>query len=164
MSETNRDESIKNIAAIIKDVKFAMLTTTNAEGHLHARPMTVREQEFDGDLWFIGNREGESADDIPARPQVNVSFSKPEKSEYLSIYGTAELVDDQAKLDELWSDVFKAYYPEGKSDPKIQLIKVTAHGAEYWQGEGRARTIFEMIKGIVSKEQADLGKHDSVKL
>lgn len=164
MSETTREEAIKIIASIIKDVKFAMLTTTSDEGHLHARPMTTQQKEYDGDLWFIGAKDTEATHDMKARPQVNVSFSNPGKGSYLSLNGTAELVDDRSKLDELWSDIYKIYFPEGKEDPNIQLIKVNANGAEFWEGEGKARTLFQIAKGLIKGEQPDMGKNDTVKL
>ncbi|MFC3859875.1 pyridoxamine 5'-phosphate oxidase family protein [Deinococcus antarcticus] len=164
MSETSREEAIKVMAGIVKDVKFAMLTTTTAEGHLHARPMTTQEKEYDGDLWFIGAKDTEAVADMKARPQVNVSFSDPGKGTYLSVNGTAELVEDRTKLDELWSDFYKAYFPQGKEDPNIQLIKINAQGAEFWEGDGKVKSLFQMAKGLIKGEQPDLGKNDTVKL
>lgn len=164
MSETSREEAIKVMAGIVKDVKFAMLTTTTAEGHLHARPMTTQEKEYDGDLWFIGAKDTEAVADMKARPQVNVSFSDPGKGTYLSVNGTAELVEDRTKLDELWSDFYKAYFPQGKTDPNIQLIKINAQGAEFWEGDGKVKSLFQMAKGLIKGEQPELGKNDTVKL
>ena len=164
MSELTREEGMKIMASIVKDVKFAMLTTTTADGHLHARPMTTQEKEYDGDLWFIGAKDTEAVVDMKARPQVNVSFASPSKGTYLSVNGTAELVDNQTKLSELWSDVYKVYFPKGKEDPNIQLIKVNANGAEFWEGDGKVRTLFQVAKGLIKGEQPDLGKNDTVKL
>lgn len=164
MSETNRSEAIKAMASIVKDVKFAMLTTVTAAGHLHARPMTTQEKEYDGDLWFIGAKDAEAVSDMRARPQVNVSFSNPGKGIYLSVNGTAELVEDRAKLDELWSDIYKIYFPQGKEDPNIQLIKVNANGAEFWESDGKVKTLFQMAKGLIEGEQPELGKNSTIKL
>lgn len=164
MSETTREEAIQIMAKIIKDVKFAMITTTTAEGHLHARPMTTQQKEYDGDLWFIGAKDSEGVQDMKARPQVNVSFSNPDKQTYLSMTGTAELVEDRAKLDELWSDFYKVYFEGGKEDPNIQLIKINAHGAEFWEGDGKVRSLIQLAKGMITGQQADMGKNDTVKL
>lgn len=164
MSELTHAEALKIMSGIIKDVKFAMVTTTTSEGHLHARPMTTQEKEYDGDLWFIGGKDSEGVADMKAHPQINVSFANPEKQKYLSITGTAELVEDQAKLDEMWSDFYVAYFDGGKQDPNIQLIKVSAHGAEFWEGDGKIRTLFQLAKGLIKGQQADLGKNDTVNL
>lgn len=164
MSEPSVQDTVKKIASIIGDVKFAMLTTTTAEGHLHSRPMTTQQTEFDGDLWFIGDRRSEAVQDIGARPQVNVSYSRPDKGEYVSLNGEASLPTDEAKLDELWSDFYTAYFEGGREDPNIQLIKVHANGAEYWESDGKIRTLFQMVKSAVSGKQADTGSNETVRL
>lgn len=164
MSELTPQEAVKKVASIVKDVKFAMLTTTTAQGHLHARPMTTQQTEFDGDVWFVGAKDSEAVADMRARPQVNVSYANPDKGVYASINGQAELVEDPAKLDELWSDFYRAYFPQGKTDPNIQLIKVNANGAEFWEGDGKVRTLLELARGLIKGEQAQMGTNDTVKL
>ncbi|GHF49187.1 general stress protein 26 [Deinococcus metalli] len=164
MSDLSHQDAVKKIAGIIKNVKFAMLTTTTAEGHLHARPMTTQETEFDGDVWFIGARDSEAVADMRARPQVNLAYAKPGDGEYVSVNGTAELVEDRAKLDELWSDFYKAYFEGGKEDPNIQLIKVHANGAEFWESDGKVRTLFQLAKGALTGQHAHMGQNDTVKL
>ena len=159
-----REECIAKIASITRDVKFAMLTTVTAEGHLHAHPMTTQQTEFDGDVWFIGSKSSQQVQDMQARPQVNVSYSEPSKGVYVSINGTAELVTDPAKLDELWSDFYKAYFEGGKNDPDIQLIKIAAHGGEYWESDGKLRTLFRMAKGAVTGDTDLGGKNETVSL
>ncbi len=141
-----REESIARIAAIIKDIKFALLTTTNSEGHLHARPMTTQETEFDGDIWFIGAKDSGSVADIKGNPRVNVSYADTGKSTYVSVSGKAELVEDRAKLEQLWSDFYKAYFEGGIDDPNVQLIHVDATGAEFWEGDGKVKGLFQMAR------------------
>ncbi|WP_034383418.1 pyridoxamine 5'-phosphate oxidase family protein [Deinococcus sp. YIM 77859] len=160
-----REEAIKTLAGLIKDVKFAMLTVTTAEGHLKAHPMTTQQTEFDGDIWFIGGKDTEQVQCMAARPQVNVSYSDPGKNNYVSVSGVAELVEDRAKLEELWSDLYKAYFPQGIDDPNIQLIKVSAQGAEYWEGSGRMKALFQMARAAVTgKPATDMGDNATVKL
>lgn len=159
-----REARIQKIASIIKDVRFAMLTVVTDQGHLHAHPMTTQQTEFDGDVWFIGSRSSQQVKDLRARPQVNVSYAQPDKGIYVSLNGTAELVEDAAKLTELWSDMYKAYFPEGQSDPDIQLIKISAHGGEYWESDGKLRTLFQMAKSAVTGQAEKTGDNDTVKL
>ncbi|GGO21896.1 general stress protein [Deinococcus humi] len=162
--DMTREQSIKHIAGIIKDVKFAMLTTVTDAGHMHARPMTTQQAEFDGDLWFIGGKDTESVHDMAQRPQVNVSYVDVDSSNYVSLTGTAELVEDRAKLDELWSDFYKTYFEGGKDDPNVQLIKISTHGAELWEGPGKVKALYEMAKGAVTGKRGDMGNNETVKL
>lgn len=157
-------EGIRELARLIHGVKFAMLTVQTAQGHLHAHPMTTQEVEFDGDLWFIGGKDTAQVSHMRLHPQVNVSYARPDRGVYVSVNGTAELVEDRAKLDDLWSDLYQAYFPQGKDDPNIQLIRISANGAEYWEGEGKVRSLIELAKGMITGEEAHPGKNETVNL
>ncbi len=160
----NSSDGIKELAKLIHGVKFAMLTVQTPEGHLHSHPMTTQDVEFDGDIWFIGGKDTAQVSAMRSHPQVNVSYARPDKGVYVSVNGTAELVEDRAKLDELWSDMYKAYFPEGKEDPNIQLIRISAHGAEYWESEGKVRSLIALARGLVKGEEAHQGKNETINL
>ena len=160
----SHEESVREIAKIIKDIKFALLTTSNAESHLHARPMTTQQAEFDGDLWFIGAKDSGSVADIKLHPRVNVSYADTGKGSYVSVSGVGELIEDRAKLEELWSDFYKAYFQGGIDDPNVQLIKVEATGAEFWESDGKVKSYFQMARAAVTGKTADQGKNETVKL
>ena len=160
----NSTDGIKELAKLIHGVKFAMLTVLTPEGHLHAHPMTTQDVEFDGDIWFIGSKDTNQVKAMQSHPQVNVSYAHPDRGVYVSVNGTAELVEDRAKLDELWSDAYKAYFPQGKEDPNIQLIHIAAHGAEYWESEGKVHSLIALARGLVKGEEAHQSKNETVKL
>lgn len=159
----SREEAIATVARLIKDIKFAMITFQNDAGHLHAQPMTTRDQEFDGDLWFIASKESDLARSVAQRKAVNASYAA-DKMAFVSLYGDAELIDDQAKLDELWNDAYKAYFPEGKEDPNVQVLKITVHGAHYWESDGKISNVFQIAKSLVTGQHPHLGESGSVKL
>lgn len=152
------------IAGMIRDIKFAMLVVSTDENHLHAWPMTTQQEEGSQNIWFIGDKRTEMVASIGKRPQVNLSYSDTGKSLYVSITGKAELIDDQAKLDQLWSPAYEAFFEQGKSDPNIQLIKVTAQGAEYWEGDGKILSAIKMATAAVTGATQSLGKHEKVNL
>lgn len=165
--QPTREDAIKTLAGIVKDVKFAMLTVTTDQGHLKSHPMTTQQTEFDGDLWFIGGRDTEQVQCMAARPQVNVSYSDPGKNNYVSVSGPAQLVENRAKLEELWSDFYKTYFPQGIDDPNIQLIKIEAQGAEYWEGAGHVKSLFQMARSAVTgtpTDADDLGENQTIRL
>ena len=162
-----REEAVRTVAGLVKDIKFAMLVTVTDEGHIHARPMTTQQTEFDGDLWFIGAKDSEAVHDMRTRPQVNVSYADTGSNNYVSVTGTADLVEDRAKLDELWSDMYNMYFEGGKEDPNVQLIKINAEGAEFWESGGKVRTLFARAKTLIPGQKADaseMGRNETVKL
>ena len=63
------------VASIMQDVKFTMLTTVTAEGHLHACPMTTNHVDLPArEIWFIGDKTTETVKDIQHNAQVNLSL------------------------------------------------------------------------------------------
>ncbi|TDU91207.1 general stress protein 26 [Kribbella voronezhensis] len=132
MSET--DTPVSHIAQLVKRAKICMLTTMTADGKHVARPMALQEAEFDGDLWFFAYDDSAKAQEIVIDPQINVSFTNDKSSEWTSISGTAELVHDRAKAEDLWSPPLKAWFPDGLETEGLVLIKVHADSAEYWEG------------------------------
>ena len=161
----SKQQHIDKIAELIKDVKFAMMTTVTHEGHLHACPMTTSETDLTAkEIWFIGDKKTETVADIKNNPQVNLSYACQQDKDYVSINGTAELVDDADKLNELWSPIYNAFYEHGKEDADIQLIKVVPNGAEYWLSGNTVVNMFKMTAAAVQdgKTAEKLGENHSV--
>jgi general stress protein 26 len=131
MAETT--DQITHVAELVDRAKFGMLTTMTATGKHVSRPMALQEVEFDGDLWFFVDDASDKVAEIRINPQVNVSFSNDKHSEWTSLSGTAELVHDRAKAEELWSAPLKAWFPDGLDTPGLALLRLHADSAEYWE-------------------------------
>ncbi len=127
------DDPIGHVARLVDKARLCMLTTMNADGQHVARPMALQEVEFDGDLWFFTYEDSAKVREVQVSPQVNVSFSNDKNSEWTSISGTARLVHDRAKAEELWSAPLKVWFPDGLETPGLALLKVQAVSAEYWE-------------------------------
>jgi general stress protein 26 len=127
------DLDLKKLRDLIKNIEFCMLTTIDDDGSLRSRPMsTNRQVEANGDLWFFIYASSHKVAEVNRHHQVNVSFSAPDRQCYVSLSGTAELVQDRAKIQELWLPELKAWFPQELDEPDIALLKVTASKAEYW--------------------------------
>lgn len=162
---TERDEQIKKLAEMIRDIDFAMLTTVAADGTLHSRPMSTQRVEFDGDLWFFTRASAPKVGEIEGEHRVNVSYAKPEDQRYISVSGRAVIVRDRAKIEELWSPELKAWFPEGPEDPDLALLKVSAERAEYWDSPASAAAhAISFVKAIVTGAPANPGENEKIEL
>jgi general stress protein 26 len=161
--ENANEDDLKTIAELIKAARVGLLTTQTATGALHSRPLATQEAEFDGDLWFFTQDPSPKIADIHAHPQVNVSFDTGKG--YLSLAGTAELVHDREKVDELWSASVEPWFPDGKDDPSVALLLVHAESAEFWAShEPGIVTVFKLARAAVTHTQPDVGENRSVEL
>ena len=159
-------EQVKKIADLIKSIDFGMLTTLDAEGRLHSRPMSSnKEVEFDGDVWFFTYASTPKVYEIEKKPYVNVAFSDPKTQTYVSLSGRAELVTDKAKMKELWQPSLQAWFPKGLDEPDIALIKVNADQAEYWDSPASpiAHAI-SLAKVALTGKPAQSGENEKVDL
>jgi general stress protein 26 len=160
---TSSTADVSKVAELARDIKIAMLTTMDAEGHHLSRPMAQQEVEFDGDLWFFAARDSRKVSHIAANPEVGVTLTSSDT--WISIEGEAEVVDDLAKKKELWNTVVEAWFTNGPEDPNVVLIKVTGHGAEYWDTPGgRIATVISFVKAKVTGQPYDGGENERVDL
>lgn len=162
---TKLTDDAKRFAKLIKETKFAMLTTIVEGGELHSRPMTLVEHEFEGQLWFFTSKNSDLAKQVQAHANVNLAFANIKDNSYVSACGEASILKDSAKEKELWSPLFKAWFPEGLEDPNLCLLKVDVRSADYW--ESPSATIVQLVgfaKAVVTGKPAGpaLGQHGHI--
>lgn len=143
MEQKSREESIRKLHDLIKDIKVAMLTTAEADGSLRSRPMMTQKAEFNGQIWFFTEVNSAKVDEVQREQQVNVSYADPGSQTYVSVSGTASISRDRKKMEELWSPLHKAWFPKGLDDPNIGLLQVNVDKAEYW--DAPSSTIVQLI-------------------
>ncbi len=61
-------------------------------------------------------------DEIEVNPNVSVNFQAG--SRWMSVNGKAKLVREKSKIDELWKETLRPWFPEGKESADICLIQV----------------------------------------
>ena len=153
MPETpTRQEAIRMLADLIKDVPVAMLTTTGM-GRLRSRPMVAQRAPFDGTLWFLTARSAGKTGEIRDRQAVHVTFVSPSDNRYVWASGTAALVDDRAQVAALWHDGYRPWFPGGAGDETIALIKVRVEEAGYWDARtGRMVLLGGFVEGTAFRD------------
>jgi general stress protein 26 len=137
MASTNGSgaSDFRKLRRLIKDIDVAMLTTVTHAGMLRSRPMAVIDTSSEGQVWFFTRSGSEKADDVRDNQRVNLSFADGRSDRYVSVSGTAAIVHDVDRVRELWSKKLKAWFPLGKKDPELALLRIDVESAEYWDGE-----------------------------
>lgn len=163
---SGRQEQVDKLWSLVRRVKIAMFVTQDAEGDLRARPMANRQaDEFDGALWFFTAEDSPKVGEAERDRQVNLSFADASDQTYVSISGTAEIVRDRAEIDRRWSEILTTWFPKGKDDPNVALIKVTAHKGEYWDSPSSTMVhAYGYVKAKLTGTPPDPGDHGKVRL
>ena len=161
MNDT-RKESIEKLKELIEGIDFCMLTTVDS-GHFRSRPMSTQEFEFDGDLWFFTSDNTHKVAEIERDDRVNVVYSKPDDSRFVSVSGRASISKDRAKIEELWNPALKAWFPEGLDDPTLCLFRVQVEEAEYWdQPSGMIVQTLGFVKALATGTQIETGENKKI--
>jgi general stress protein 26 len=156
-------DEARTVAELLRDERTAVFTTTAPDGTLISRPMSVQEVEFDGDLWFSASRSSRKVAHIATNPQVDVATSG--SSSWVSLTGSAVVVDDLATKQRLWNTVVEAWFPDGPEDPDVVLLRVEAASAEYWDSPGgRLASLVSFAKAKVTGEPYSGGENETVRL
>ena len=127
--------------------------------------MATQQTPFDGELWFFTSRGSDKSGEIGQAAEVNLAYARPDDQSYVSISGTAHVVDDRAKARELWNPLHKAWFPKGVDDPDLRLIRVDVSGAEYWDSSSSAMVhLIGFAKAVATGQRYEPGDNASVRL
>jgi len=163
--DTVNEDSIRELKELIETRDIAMFVTRNDGGQLKSRPMTTQSVEDNGDVWFMTHDDATVADDVQASPQVCLNYGKHDDNIYVSVYGTALRVRDAKRIEELWSVAHNAFFPEGKDDPHLLLLRVVPGSAEVWIGPSTSvGRVIAFAKALATSDVTALGeKRDLVR-
>ncbi len=152
--------AVRKLGELIDHIQIAMLVSLAADGQtLVSRPLATLESDGQSEIWFFIRDDSGTVDDVTLHPQVNLSYADPHHNRYVSVVGKASLVRDRERIDELWTSRVEPYFPQGRDDPTLRLLKVEVQSAEYWQQPGHfAREAVELLGSISGNNPVDLGE------
>lgn len=154
------EEGREKVYSLIEDIKIAMMTTQDRDGSLFSRPMVAQERDGAGDLWFFTAADSPKVREIQENAQILLSYADSDGGAFVSLSGRASLSMDRQKIAALWSEPLKAWFPKGKDDPNICLIRVTPVSAEYWdQPSSKFVQAFGYVKAKITGEAEKMGEN-----
>jgi len=161
-----QSDSLEKLREMIKDIDFCMLTTIDEQGDPHSRPMSSNgDIDPNGDIWFFTGASSHKVSEIENSPKVNVSFADPKNHRYVSVTGSAQLTRDAKKIEELWRPEFKMWFPKGKDDPEIALMRIRLEKAEYWDSPSSTIAyVVNFVSAVVTGKQPEFGENKKVEL
>ena len=134
-------KTLADIAEMMRDIDFAMLSTHSDGGTIASRPMSNnRDVDYDGDNWFFTSDDTRVVADIEADPKVGLGFQGKAgmlglKPVFVSIEGSASIIKDKAAFEAHWTKDLEMWFKEGVDTPGLVLIQVKGERAHYWDGE-----------------------------
>lgn len=138
----NNKEGIKSLLA---PDKMIFLITTGTDGRPDVRAMAPAQCEEVKTVWMLTCKQSEKYSQLRQNPQCLLYATVSEDSqEYLELrlWGRIELLDDAATRTKIWRDDYAIYFPGGKDDPNLCVLKFTADSGTVQTQTGKEKIIF----------------------
>jgi general stress protein 26 len=148
------DAALQKLRELLADFPVGFLITV-VDGQPHARPLGVvgKPEKFDGTLWFITDRRSRKVAEVNGGAGASLTFQNDERGTYAHMRGRATIVDDRAKLADLYTAVQRTWFPDGLDDPDMTLVRFDVEDADYWDGHNsKVRLAFAFLKSVVTGE------------
>lgn len=154
----------EHLQDIIQGFDNAMLVTCPPGGHLHARPMRVAAVEGESETYFATSIDSPKVAEIEADARVLLTFQG--RAQFATVEGHARIVRDRNLIDRLWSSEWQVWFPGGKDDPSLCLIKVEPTSAEFWDNSGveGVKYLFEGAKAVAQGRRPEMDQDQHAKV
>lgn len=158
--KTQRTAELTQLAKLIKDMRFCMLTTVDDENLMVARPMTPQEMCEEGAFWFLTDPNSTKMQHLQL---MNLAFSDEAQGTYVSISGHGEVVTDRARIESSWTPFARPWFPDGVNSVNLALLKFVPNVAEYWDApNSKMVRMFATAISIAAAKPIGMGEHGNL--
>lgn len=123
----------RRLQELLRGFDVGLLITLGGD-ELHARPMMVADITADGRVVFATRRHSRAALEVEADARVAIALQQGER--YAFVVGTADVHRDRARIDQLWQEAWRAWFPAGPDDEDLHVLEVYPADLELWEGMG----------------------------
>lgn len=124
----------------------------------HALPMTAQlDADAHGTIWFYTARDNRLSDGGSTMAQ----FASKGHDVFACMAGTLSQEQDRAVIDKHWSNMVEAWYPGGREDPNLVMLRFDIRNIEIWVADIGITGLFKMAVGShIDPDEA--GKHAEI--
>jgi general stress protein 26 len=123
----------------------------------HSQPMTAQldtdGESLAGPIWFFSSKETDFVRQLGDGRRAVAHFVAKGHALFASMDGTLVPYQDRATIDRLWNPFIAAWFPGGKDDPTLQLLRMDADHVQVWLNEGGALTAMKLLLGQDPKKE-----------
>ena len=155
----DRKDAEDRLFKAIEDTRVGMLGVAGGEPR-QMQPMTAYVEREANELWFFTYRDTDLVRDVNASGGHYAMFCviSKDREVYACLGGELEEHFDRERMERYWNPVVAAWYPEGKDDPRLTLLRMRLDDAQMWLSQaGPVRFAFEIAKANMTRDQPDLG-------
>ncbi|HEX7948641.1 MAG TPA: pyridoxamine 5'-phosphate oxidase family protein [Phenylobacterium sp.] len=135
--------------------KTGMLGLTGSTQHF--QPMTAFAEPETQTIWFFTPKDSDLVES--ALGGADAMFHFQSREVYACMDGRLAVDTDRARIDKFWNAHVAAWYPQGKDDPSLTLLRFDPTEAAVWLVDGGlVKYLLEVAKAKASKTTPDVGE------
>ncbi|MEO5705689.1 MAG: pyridoxamine 5'-phosphate oxidase family protein [Alteraurantiacibacter sp.] len=116
-----------------------------------AMPMTAQlDKDADGAIWFFTRKNHPLAPGGPA----TATFAAKDNQLFARLDGYLVTETRREKIDQHWSSQIESWFPGGKDDPQVLLLRMDLDQAEIWNSDLGLIDNVKMLLGFDVHEKA----------
>jgi general stress protein 26 len=129
------------------------------------QPMTAFCEEDGGSIWFYTRNDTDLARDTGAGHTAMFCLMSKDQEFIACIAGRLALDHDRERIDRFWNPVAAAWFPDGREDPAVTLLRFDPEDAQVWLSHANpVRFGFDIAKANLTKSQPDVGSREHLRL
>ena len=132
----------------LKSDMFVMLGVDGVDDG-HAQPMTAQVLGDENYIYFFTTKDNGLVRNMHENNRAIATFVSKGHDLFATIHGGLAEDQDRAKIDRLWNPHVAAWYPEGKNDPNLLLIRLDPESAQIWLNENN---LLAGIKSLLGRD------------
>jgi general stress protein 26 len=136
----------------LKSDRTVMLGLDGVE-RAHPRPMAAQFDDDRAPIWFFTSNHSELVRALNAGSRAVATFAAKDHSLFATMHGNLSLDNTRANIDRFWNRFIAAWFPGGKEDPKLALLRFDAEGAEIWLDDSSLLAGIKLLLGADPKEE-----------
>lgn len=154
-----REDPRSTLFANMTGQRAGMLGVVDSDQHM--QPMTHYPDPQTAEVWFITSSQTDLVKAVGTGARAHYCLIAEDGTFYACLSGTLEQVDDEEKLDQLWSPIAAAWFDEGRDDSDVVLLRLTLQEAALWASTDNAAIFgLEIARANISKaRKPDVGEH-----
>lgn len=153
-------EPLRTLATLVDGIDVAMLSTRADDGTIVSRPIEVLALDSDGEFVAFTAIESAKVTQLTEHAQANLAFVDVPGRRFVSVRARARIDREPDTVDALWSLQQHVFFPGGKDDPRLVVLRLRVDDAAYWDGsQDLLARALDFARGLLSDEPADLGQH-----
>lgn len=124
----------------------------------HMQPMGPNVARDENAIWFYTRTDTDLALASVAGGPVHVCVVSKDEDYHACLHGELELIHSREHIERYWNSVVEAWYPEGKNDPALTMLRFRPQSAAIWASTGGTLKFgWEIAKSQMAGDMPDVG-------